>query len=136
MPDLPEKSPWPSIAIVTPSFNQSRFLPACMAPVLDQDYMALQYAIFDGGSTDGSVEIIKLKTGNLRLLAFRTLIRDPMRLSPKDLRRPEAGAWKGQSGAPNSSPLQTRKRWARESHRRSRGRTSISQHRRSIPVIR
>jgi glycosyltransferase involved in cell wall biosynthesis len=61
----PKKVPWPSIAIVTPSFNQSQFLPACIASVLDQDYTGLQYAIVDGGSTDGSVEIIKSKAGSL-----------------------------------------------------------------------
>src|SRR6516162_6396788 len=60
-----EKVPWPSIAIVTPSFNQSRFLPACIASVLDQNYPGLQYAIVDGGSTDGSAEIIKSKAGSL-----------------------------------------------------------------------
>jgi glycosyltransferase involved in cell wall biosynthesis len=56
---------WPSIAIVTPSFNQSQFLPACITSVLDQDYVGLQYAIVDGGSTDGSVEIIKSKSDSL-----------------------------------------------------------------------
>jgi glycosyltransferase involved in cell wall biosynthesis len=60
-----KETPWPSIAIVTPSFNQSRFLPACIASVLDQCYANLQYAIMDGGSTDGSVEIIKSNAGGL-----------------------------------------------------------------------
>jgi glycosyltransferase involved in cell wall biosynthesis len=50
---------------VTPSFNQSQLLPGCIASVLDQDYACLQYAIIDGGSTDGSVEIIKSKAGSL-----------------------------------------------------------------------
>jgi glycosyltransferase involved in cell wall biosynthesis len=60
-----KEDPWPSIAIVTPSFNQSQFLPACIASVLDQGYASLQYAIIDGGSTDGSVEIIKSNAGSL-----------------------------------------------------------------------
>jgi glycosyltransferase involved in cell wall biosynthesis len=60
-----DKVAWPSIAIVTPSFNQSRFLPACIGSVLDQNYLALQYAIIDGGSTDCSVEIIKSKASSL-----------------------------------------------------------------------
>ena len=60
-----KNAPWPSIAIVTPSFNQSQFLPACIASVLDQNYAGLQYAIMDGGSTDGSVEIINAKAADL-----------------------------------------------------------------------
>jgi glycosyltransferase involved in cell wall biosynthesis len=59
------EAPWPSIAIVTPSFNQSQFLPACIASVLDQGYTNLQYAVIDGGSTDGSIEIIKSNADRL-----------------------------------------------------------------------
>ena len=49
----------PSIVIVTPSFNQAAFLETAMRSVLDQDYPALEYFVADGGSTDGSVEIIR-----------------------------------------------------------------------------
>jgi Glycosyl transferase family 2 len=49
----------PSIAIVTPSFNQAAFLEAAMSSVLDQKYPALEYFVADGGSTDGSAEIIR-----------------------------------------------------------------------------
>lgn len=49
----------PKISIVTPSFNQAEFLEAAIQSVLSQKYPNLEYIIIDGGSRDGSVEIIK-----------------------------------------------------------------------------
>jgi glycosyltransferase involved in cell wall biosynthesis len=52
-------NPLPKISIVTPSFNDAPFLQTAIESILDQNYPNLEYIIVDGGSTDGSVDIIK-----------------------------------------------------------------------------
>jgi len=49
----------PRLTVITPSLNQAKYLERALRSVLDQGYADLEYIVMDGGSTDGSVDILR-----------------------------------------------------------------------------
>lgn len=55
----PARAPLPRISVVVPSYNQAAFLPAALDSLLNQDYPDLEIIVMDGGSADGSADVLR-----------------------------------------------------------------------------
>ncbi len=58
----------PRISVITPSYNQGRFLEACILSVVEQQYPDVEHIIIDGGSTDESLRVIDKHRAHLAYL--------------------------------------------------------------------
>lgn len=56
----------PLVSVLTPSFQQGRFLPDCLRSVALQTYPRIEHVVYDGGSTDGSLEVLAAAEASVR----------------------------------------------------------------------
>lgn len=55
----PSTAAWPKVSLVTPCYNGMPYLRTAIDSVLGQDYPHIEYLVMDGGSTDGTVDLLK-----------------------------------------------------------------------------
>ncbi|MBU4556126.1 MAG: glycosyltransferase, partial [Actinobacteria bacterium] len=66
--DRTSDSKYPLVSIITPSFNRRHFIEQCLASVANQSYPNIEHIVVDGGSSDGTIELLETcaLTQNLR----------------------------------------------------------------------
>jgi hypothetical protein len=70
-PSKPLKNDLPRVSLITPSYNAAPYLRAAIESVLGQDYPNIDYLVMDGGSTDGTVELLKDFGAKVRWISER-----------------------------------------------------------------
>jgi glycosyltransferase involved in cell wall biosynthesis len=72
LPGSPEGDPRvtevvrPLVSVLTPSFNQGEFIPDCLDSVSRQNYQPIEHIVCDGGSTDGTLDLLRAASDRVR----------------------------------------------------------------------
>ena len=100
----------PLVSIITPTYNMAKYLSETIESVLAQDYPNIEYIVVDGGSTDGSLEILERYQGRLRY--FSEPDRGPSDAAAKGFRqaRGEIFAWLNADDTYLPGAVRTRRR--------------------------